>query len=434
MFKNILFMGATTFIKLLSGVGVFLIFTRILSPSDYGLVVYHFSVGMMLTLVIDYGYSTYLVKHAGENPSEIKSIFAEALAAKVYLIVGYVLIGLILFPVGLLQKDNAVLFIMLAIAALFSTFGDFFNLSFRCIQKFHKESVNSIIVSVTHLICILVIALPYKTVNAVAISFVLSRFIYMLISWWSYKRQFGEWGVKMELLTNRKIILSNYKEVFPYSMDSFLVNIRSYIDVVIVNSVLGSAAVGLYQAGMNIVKSIEVLAPIFANVYLPKLSSLRSEMKKCNQVYMQLFYIMFGGGVALFLMFYLVNEDIISFVLGDKYIACTAFFPLFGVFLLVRFVTVSQGVIVTALGFQKYRMFAGVLALSVLIITSIFMSRWLGVEGAIIANIIATMTLLIYFAILLSIKKIKLSAGVWQLALFSILVLLFLLYVVGEQT
>jgi len=352
----------------------------------------------------------------------------EAVATKTVLLLFYIVICMVLFLVGFFQIEQLALFSLMAIAAVFMSLGDFYNVPFRAIQKFHKESLNVICASVIHFSIVTPAVLIYRTGIAVAWSFVISRLLYLLISLYAYKKEFGSIGWSRTLFFNRRIIQSNIKESFSYAADNGLVNVRSYMDVVVINWSLGNVAVGLYQAGMNIVKAIENLAPIFANVYLPKLSQLKENIKECNHHYLHLVSMMFGGGLVLFLMFLLANKDVIIFVLGDKYAGTTYLFPLFGIFLFARFMTISQGVVATAFGLQRYRMYAGVISLILLIVASVTLIKVYGISGAVMANIIVTIFLLVYFAVLLHMKKVRLSAGVFSMLLFALFMVILTLY------
>jgi O-antigen/teichoic acid export membrane protein len=418
MLKNIIFMALSTGARLVSGAVLLFILARILGPQEYGVMVYNFSVSLMLLLIVEYGYATYIIKCGGDDKANVPRLMAEAFATKFYLMVVYVLSCLLLFWIGFLKLEDALLFSLLAFSSILMSYGDFINVGFRGIQAFHKESWNVIGASLIHFCLVIPILIIYKSAIAVAVGFVLSRGIFLALSVVSYRRCFGPGLFQRQMLFSRKIILGNLKSGFTYAADNGLVNVRSYLDIFLINWMLGPTSVGLYQAGMNIVKAIENLAPIFANVYLPRLSGLQHDMKACSRNYLHLVSLMFVAGLSVFFIFLLVDERLITLLLGHKYAGISSLFPLLGIFLFCRFITVSQGVMATAFGLQRYRMYAGVLSLLLLAVCSVSFIHEFQLAGAVMANIAVTIFLLIFFSLLLYFKKIRLKVGLFFVTCF----------------
>jgi Membrane protein involved in the export of O-antigen and teichoic acid len=418
MLKNIFFMALSMGARLISGAVLLFILARVLGPKEYGVMVYNFSVSLMLLLIVEYGYTTYIIKCGGDDKASVPRLMAEAFATKFYLMAVYIFVCLILFWIGFLKIEDALLFSLLALSSILMSYGDFINIGFRGIQAFHKESWNVIGASVIHFCIVIPVLLMYKNSLAVALGFVISRGLFLALSLASYRRCFGAGLFQKKLLFSRTIILGNLKSGFTYAADNGLVNVRSYLDIVLINWMLGPTLVGLYQAGMNIVKAIENLAPIFANVYLPRLSSLQHDMAVCGRNYLHLVSLMFVAGLSIFLIFLMVNEHIVTLLLGYKYAEISSLFPLLGIFLFCRFITVAQGVMATAFGLQRYRMYAGALSLLLLAVSSVSFIHWFQLAGAIMANIAVTIFLLLFFSLLLYVKKIRLKTGLFPVACF----------------
>lgn len=412
-------MAMSTLARLFSGVVLFFILARFLGPQDYGILVYHFSVAMMLTLVVEYGYTTLLVKTLAENPSALGRLYQEAVVTKVYLLGIYLFVCGVLFVSGLITLEHALIFGVMVLAAVCMSLADFFNVAFRGIQKFQKETVNVTIASVLHFAIVTPTVFFSQSILVVGISFVASRLLFLLISVDSFYREFKVNPWNSHLLFDFSLVKGNLKAGFAYAADNGLVNLRSYLDIIFINHLLGASAVGLYQAGMNIVKAIENLAPVFANVYLPKFASLQNNLSECQRQYRALSGIMLGAGFILLLSFCLVPQQIIIFVLGKSYGGTAYLFPLFGIFLCCRFMTIAQGVIATAFGLQRYRMYAGLLTLILLAVTALTLISWFGLAGAVMANISVTLFLLLYFTLLLRIKKVQVGTNIYPAMLFS---------------
>lgn len=428
MFYNIFFMSLSTLFRLFSGAVLFIALARYLGPELYGVLIYHFSITMMLALVVEYGHSTFIVKKIGESVSDVTLLMNQAIAIKFYLLIVYCFLCVILIFLDFIKPQFIDIFLLMALSSVFLSFGDFSNLAFRGKQKFHKESKVVFWGTLIHFIIVVPCALIYKSIIMVGCGFFISRLLYLVISFMSYKNEFGCycWPTKEEL--KPAIVKRNIVKCFPYAADNGLVNIRNYIDVLLVNLLLGSASVGLYQTGMNIVRSIENFSPILANVYLPKLASVKDNKLSFNIHALNLFYLMSISGFIGLTLFTVCSEKVVNILFGTKYIDIVSLFPMFGVFVLARFSAVTQGVIVTVYGFQKNRVYAGLFALFALIVTSVFFMRLHGLAGAVMANVIVTIFLILYFLFLLNAKKISSGICFYLNCLLSILIVSLFLF------
>lgn len=433
MLKNLLHMGISTFARLLSGAVLFVAMAKFLGPVEYGILVYNFSIAMMLTLVIEFGHSTFLVKAISENNADSIGIMENAFSAKIYLTGIYIISCFSVLAAGVVKWDSAGLFACLAVAAILLSFADFFNIAFRGMQLFHKESRNVVAASLIHFAFVFPSVFYFKSASSVAISFIISRIVYLIISILSYKYWFGVFCSPSRESMRFSAFLRNGAASFAFAADNTLVSIRSYVDILCINWMLGPAQLGIYQVGMNIVKAVENLAPVVANVYLPRLVAIKNDAPQIRRQYRDLFTLMLSAGLVLVIMSFCVTEFMVGATVGKAYMAMYPLIPLFGIFIFSRFITISQGVLATVFNLQKYRTYAGAATLLVLSLSSITFIHYFGLMGALIANIISTLFLLLFFSILLNIKKVKLIGGIFSMCLFSAAIAVIVVIYVGMR-
>lgn len=433
MLKNLLHMGISTFARLLSGAVLFVTMAKFLGPMEYGTLVYNFSIAMMLTLAIEFGHSTFLVKAISENNADSIGIMENAFSAKIYLTGIYLILCFFVFAAGVVKWGNIGLFACLALAAILLSFGDFFNIAFRGMQLFHKESRNVVAASLIHFSFVFPAVFYFKTAASVAIAFIFSRIIYLAISVLSYKYWFGVFCWPSRENMRFSVFLKNGAASFAFAADNTLVSIRSYVDILCINWMLGPAQLGIYQVGMNIVKAVENLAPVVANVYLPRLVAVKGDAPQMKRQYRNLFTLMLMAGFALFLVSFCVTASMVGATVGKAYMAMYPLIPLFGIFIFSRFITISQGVLATVFNLQKYRTYAGAATLVVLSLSSVIFIHYFGLMGAVVANIISTLFLLLFFSALLSVKKVKLIGGIFSMCLFSAAIAVIVIIYVGMR-
>jgi O-antigen/teichoic acid export membrane protein len=292
------------------------------------------------------------------------------------------------------------------------TVGDFLNACFRGVDRFETETRNVVLASGLHVVIVAPIAWFTEDWVYIAAAFFMSRSLYLLLSISSFKRLFV--GVGTSIFEKDWIAdaVSQIRISIMYAADSALVAVRSYADVFMISIFLGTNAVGLYQVGMNLVRAIENVGPIIANVYLPKLSSLLQKPQEATRYETQLLVLLLCCGLACFGVLSLLPEGLLLVVFGERYSPAFVLFPFFGLYLLTRFMAMALGVLLTARGFQANRALAGLVSLSVLLLCAWALMPFLGLTAVAVANVISGLTLVAWFTLRLRVGPLRLRDAV----------------------
>lgn len=407
--KHTVFMTLSTMVRLLSAVVLFIIMARVLGPADFGRFMYSFTLASIAVLIIEYGFVIQLLRDIGRNPNKVNSIMADAFTAKLLLTTGVILVSAILSVIFLSGYQEILLFWLLFGSCTLNSFGDFWNIAFRGVGKFSEETKVATSGSIFHFLAIVIILFYSSGLIEIAFGFFISRLFYCLLSWRAFSRIFGKVNLLGSSVSNS---FAKLKECLPYAIDTGVSNFFNQIDTMLVKHFTGPAGVGIYQAGMRFVNGAMQFAPVLGNVYIPKISAINPSDQQFSSIAKRMNLIMIALGLMVWLGFAFLGKYITSFILGNEFSELNALWPWLGMLVFVRYLTASQGVLLTSSGSQRIRIIAQVAALINLLVCAPFFLQSFGVIGIVFALIVTLLLLFaIYFGALLS-KKIPTGMGI----------------------
>lgn len=412
-------MTVTTATKMLSGIVVFVIMARILGPHDFGMVVYSFTLASIFVLLVDYGFSQQLLRDIGAAPESIHQLMGRVLVAKVVLSIAMLIlcaIYLLLFPK---DQTTEIVFLLLLLSSILASFSEFLNVGFRGIGQFKRETNIATIGAVIHFALLTAILLIRADVIWVSYAFIISRVIYLLISWQAYKKHIGI----IQIEKNKRLVIQTIKVGFPYAADAGFTNFFYQIDTIIVNHYLGLAGVGLYQAATKWLQGAMQFAPVLSNVYLPVLAASAKDNEQNRKYAIKLNVQMLLIGFSGWIFFTFGGKYFTNFIYGDKYSAINDIWPYVGLLMFIRYMAGSQGVLLVARGKQVPRVIGQIIALSSLVITAPYLLSIFGLEGMLLALSLAISILFAVFLHALVKNKINTGFNFWMISLVGLAIL-----------
>ncbi len=392
-------MSISSVAKLLSGFFLFVALARLLGPGDFGTLMYTFSMASLSVLLVDYGFSTQILKEVGARPDRVKEIMGEFLIAKLFLAALLIVISIFASEIIGMELVNRRLYQLMIFAAICRSFGDFLNVAFRGLGCFDKETKTVSIGLVIHFCIVITATLLTRNLLLIAFGFIMSRIIYLFISWRAYHCVTG--GFLYPHGMSMTTIPKTLREGAPFAADVGLVTSFKNIDIILVNYFLGPTAVGIYKAGMNLVRGLESFAQILANVYLPLLSksmTMRSEIKVLTRRF-NIQVISIGAVCALLLVF--GGRWITAILYGNQFSELSALWTYFSLFVLFRFIAVTQGVLLTANGLQHMRVRSLAIVFFIFVLISPAVMSFIGLSGMILSQlVVVTLLMMLYVFIL----------------------------------
>jgi len=409
-------MLASNALRLLTGVVLLLLLARFWGAETFGKFMYPFTLAGLAVILVDYGFNLQVVRDIGKDPGHVHYITCKALTIKLYLTIGMIFLGGIIFLTFPLLGEYRLTFCLLWIANVFNSFGVLFNLTLRGLELFGKEVVITFYSNVITFILIgILVWLGYGPVG-IAVGFVLAKAFFMAISWHQYSFVVAENKFNC---SKWSVVISSLRQGFPFAIHVALGTLYFQVDTIIIEHFLGAKSVGIYQSALRVMIAGLIMTDVISNVYLPRMAKSIYETERLVTLGTCMTrYCLCIGVIGLMVMS--SGGDWIVDVLygGGEYRHVATLFPLFGVVLLLRYLGASYGIILTASNHQTVRMVAVSLSFIVSISLNIWLIPKMGLVGALFASIITHIFLTIVY-ILFTWKQ----TGSWLIDFRSIILL-----------
>ncbi|MFC7393006.1 oligosaccharide flippase family protein [Scopulibacillus cellulosilyticus] len=402
MIKNTWFMLITMGTQYASTTLIFFLLARIWDVNIFGDFMFGFVTSNLLILFVDYGFSLRLIKELSKSDyNKQNSLISNALVAKLILSLLISILVLIITIILNFNNTKLVIFMLLYVAAVFFSLTQFFLLPLRVINKFNIESKVNIIVNLVFLITIIILILFKCSPIMIAIGFVITRLIGLILS---YRTCFSFFSFKKSYVSFnqiKRVLIIN----FPYAIQLIVSALYFQIDVVFIEWYMDSYNVGIQQAAMKIISGLLILTTIFSNVYLPYISKM-DDYKEIHKVNKKFTFIMSSTGVLITIFVLIFARLIINFLYGKAYNEAINLLRLLSFLLFIRYSGVTYGVILTVLNKQMQRAFAVICALVFNVILNFVLVPTFGLKGAAISALSTGILLnIIYFSMVKTNKR-----------------------------
>jgi len=379
-------MLASTILRFVSGVLLFVIMARFWGPETFGYFMYPYTLVTIIVILIDYGFNLQIVRDIGKNAQHAHKLTCEAVVAKSLLVIAVTLVGLpLLFLVDVLDGYR-ILLLLLILSNVLSSYSLLFNLTFRGMGLFNKETIVAFWSSLATFILVGGLVFLGKGPIAAAFGFLLSKIFSLGLSWAIYQRLIG--GVKF-IYPSRNAVFKMLRTGFPFAAHVALGTLYFSVDTLVIQYFMGPEKVGIYQAGFRIMVGGLILTDVLSNVYLSKMAADSSDRNALVNLATSMTRHCLMIGVLGFVFLSGFSDLLVKFFYGNSGFAeVIQLFPLFGVVLLLRYWGASYGILLTVDDRQIVRMIGVGLSVIVSISLNIILIPRFNLIGALTASII----------------------------------------------
>jgi O-antigen/teichoic acid export membrane protein len=372
------FMTSSTLIRMAVGLLVFVLLARLLGPLQFGLFATVFAYAILAGFITDFGNTIKVLRDIAADPAKGGETLSQALTMKAFLTAFVGLAGAIIvafLPVDATVKLSCA---VLGAAVLIGSVAELAQVAFRSLGRYADETWIVLWTSLVHGGVLGATALLNPTILAVALAFLLSRLIYLVITLIGILRLFPRGSIR-PLAFGRTLMA--LKDSRTWALDSGLGYFSNQVDGLIVAHMLGLGPAGVYQAGNRFVQSTIALGMILSNIHLPRLAAkgkphatLRTEWRMV--VEFVVLAIVFAAALVI------AGPWVTRYLLGPRYAEVNQLWLGFGAFLGVRLMAASFGGALSAQGRPGTRV-----AIQLVSLASILLGLWIslpryGIEAA----------------------------------------------------
>lgn len=400
MIRGLSQVAISTTVRLGAGIFTFIYAAGVWDAAEFGSFMFAFSLSAMLVLCCEFGFSQQVLKEVGENPQSISHTFSRFFATKLCLAAVLIAASFAyVFLISNFGQEQASQFLLLLMAAIFTSFSDLVLSALRALRMYGDEAKISIASTLIAVLVFFGLIFLGGSPMQLAIAFMVVRFIQMVIFLKVFSTDWITVRGIYENCSTRKL-MQTLKAGSAYASDVFVGAALVNLDMILVTRLLGYAEAGVYQAAARLSQGVGIVYSVLASYFLPRLSAEaikqnpRTELVvKFGLVTAVLGLLLIAGFVGA-MVFYDSMPDESPLDLSAKLL------PGFAVLVIPRLLSGFFGVILTAQGRQSSRAMLYAVALTVFIFSALFLIEAYGVWGVIFAYGIAYGVLSIGFAII----------------------------------
>lgn len=412
-------MGISTAVRLLTGIVLFILLARLWGPHDFGLFMYWVTVTSIMIMLVDYGFSPKILREVGKQPEQVSRIMGETLNAKIALACLLILFVALFSIITVQTRQDSLLMWLLLLAAIGFSFGDMICTPFRALGAFHQETKVVLLSNGLHFILVASVAYAGYGLEVVAVTFAISRIIFLVFAIHFYVKFVGSviWP-----LEKKHSAYAEIRSGWAYAIDMGFVNLYIQIDTVLIKYFLGNYQVGIYQSGTRILQGIFTFAQIINNVHVPNIAKHENEHEELKKIINRMSLEILILGSIGYLAFVFCAEFFQRKFFGSSYVALVELFPFFALLIASRYFTTAYSILLVGLGQQKYRIYVTISALFVLFVLSVLLIPKYQIKGLIVSLIASYIVSILLY--LYKVLRLQIRLGIFPILLIGMQILI----------
>lgn len=289
---------------------------RYLGVSKYGIIGFATSIVGLFSITLDLGVTSYIVRQIATDNATAQKNLGNVFPLKCLLSIGtFVLLLIVLI---LLRCDELTITITLLfmINGIIQAIINTINGSFQAFEKMKYQGIGNTLLNVLLFLFILISIYTDLGIMGITISYITANAIGLIYEYYAFNKHI----ITPKFEFDRNYCKNLIKSSIPFAITSILFSIYYSIDIVMLNSIVGSYATGLYNATFKLISVVTIFYGIYASVIFPVMSKLYKNDEKLLVISYEksikyLMLVIIPIAVATF--FY--SSDIMVFIYGHKY-------------------------------------------------------------------------------------------------------------------
>lgn len=371
-----LYLAASTFYRLFSGLLVLLILARYLTAEALGISAIAIAVGAILSTAQDWGQNNVILRELGRSPESAATVTSRSTALRVATtVVSLAVAPLVIYMASPMYSVS--LFLMVASGSI-AGLAEVLLAPNRALGRFAAEFWAVLASGLFYIVSVFLAAYATRDLFVVSWAMLIARIIQLGISSFT-SREFlhmqtilsAAMGLPRDLARNASL-----------AAEGTLVVITNQLDTLVLANLLPLASLGTYQAGARFAQSVSPLASILSVSSIPKLAGAIKDGTE-GQTIGKVFLEFSVAGLALLAGFVVLGPFIGSYVYQGKYPELHYLWSAFGVYGMLRLAAAPANVYFISAGIAAHAawlrfLFAAALVGSLCAITLPFGLRGVG--------------------------------------------------------
>lgn len=394
MVRKLLYSATGLAAALIGNAIIFLIIARSVNVANFGIFAKTYVTASLLCLLVDFGYPQRILRDLPQYAERFGGLPARVLHLKALLAI---LLSIAAAPLGLALDLEPVLFAILWIGLLMTSFGHVGGVVLRASERHGADGRNLLTANLLGVVCAVALMISgVATILPFASVFVVTGGAYLVLSGISARRRIRLVGERFE----RGAVAEEFRRGISYASDVLVVRAYGFADVLILSLFSGPVGVGLYQLGQKLMQIMLPTAQVITNVMLPRLSRKNAAGALALGDLGMLTLAIGGFGLAMGIVFHQFAGLAIDWLLTPGYGPVKALVPIFALTIGARIASVAPSIWLVAAGRQRERLVMNSLNLAIFLALCTVLSARGGAAGTALATAIsAVLWMTMYYSV-----------------------------------
>lgn len=321
IFKNMSWLLVSQIIASAFGFIWTILIARYLGVNDYGILGFAISITAILGIIDDMGISTHIVRHIATDNDAAPKYLGNALPLKIlFASFKLILTLIILFILGI-NKFTITITILFSLEMIFKSYINTLNGTFQAFEKGKYQGIGNTIMNTLTLLFILISIYTDIGIIGISLSYIFANLIAFVYVYYVLNKHIVKPKFEIDTEFCKRITLLS----LPFAVTGILYTIYYSIDVVMLTSMVGDYATGIYNATYKLISVLTLFYSVYTAVIFPVMSKFFKNDEKMLLIsfeksikYLMLVII----PLAVATVFY--STDVIHLIYGHEYNAASS--------------------------------------------------------------------------------------------------------------
>lgn len=268
IFKNMSWLVISQIIASICGFIWTILMARYLGVSDYGIVGFAISFTGILSLVVDCGISTHIVRHIATDRDMAPKYLGNAIPLKsLFACFTFCITVVILMLMGA-DEVTIIVTLLFTLEMAFKSFIALLNGSFQAFEEGKYQGIGNTMASVLLLVFILIAVFTDLGIYGISLAYVVSNLFVLIYEYLVLKKHVALPKFEFDKTFCKKIIFLS----LPFAATGVLYSIYYSIDIVMLNHLVGNYATGIYNATYKLISVLTLFQGVYGSVIFPVMS------------------------------------------------------------------------------------------------------------------------------------------------------------------
>lgn len=364
---------------------------RVYGADIFGSYSYYMAIGGIIFVLFDLGGDFYLSKLLVQDKENYSKTISSVCIVK---FINFILVYVVSILYEIIVGNFDVLLNLVLIAFFMDSLNSICKSISYVSSEYIKESIINICEKTLLILGIVILVLFKYSIEFIFIIMIMTKLVSFIIRIIKIKNYETKIHIIFEGVSIKKIGINS----FIYIIHALLVTIFFQVDILMVKYILGTEAVGFYNAAVKLVLGVMVFPDVLFKFFYPKISKYaKTDKDKLNFTFNKFLLIEILVSIPIFLVMFIFNNEIIHVIYGEKYIQSANVLGTLCFMIIFRFTMYPFTAVLTAGEKQVLKTVTSATCTLVNVVINLVLIPRMGIEGAAIATVITEFILLVMY-------------------------------------